>query len=125
VGHPYLDILGHPTGRLLLEREPYPLHLHQVVDAAAAHGVVVEVNAHPSRLDIDWTALRHGLARGLLTALDPDAHDVEGIGDMAYGVGVARKAWATRDHVLNARPLEHVLEHLAARRARALARPLP
>jgi DNA polymerase (family 10) len=114
--NPYVDILGHPTGRLLLSRDPYALDLQRVVGAAAERGVAVEVNAHPQRLDLDWENLRYGLARGMKTAIDPDAHDVDGLDVVEYGVGIARKGGCTADDVLNAWPLERLLEHLAARR---------
>lgn len=115
----FVDIVGHPTGRLLLTRDGYPLHLHRVLDAAAAAGVAVEINAHPMRLDLDPPALRYGLARGMKTAIDPDAHDTAGLHDVDYGIGVARKGWCTADDVLNAWPLERLLDWLRERRARA------
>ena len=115
----WVDILGHPTGRLLLARDPYALDLNRVLDRAAELGVAVEINAHPSRLDLDWRSLRFGLRRGLYTAIDPDAHDTVGLGDMEYGVGVARKGWCDAQRVLNAWPLERLLEHFAARRRAA------
>jgi DNA polymerase (family 10) len=115
----FVDIVGHPTGRLLLTRDGYPLHLHRVLDAAAERGVAVEINAHPMRLDLDPPALRYGLARGMKTAIDPDAHDTAGLHDVDYGIGVARKGWCTVDDVLNAWPLERLLAWLGDRRAKA------
>ncbi len=123
--NPFVDILGHPTGRLLLARDPYPLDLHRILDAAAQRGVAVEINAHPQRLDLDWVHLRYGIARGIKTAIDPDAHDIEGLQDIAYGVGMARKGWCTAEDVLNAWPLERLLDYLADRRRRAGARRSP
>ena len=120
--HPLVDLIGHPTGRLLLARDPYPLELHRVLDAAAESGVAVEINAHPQRLDLDAPALRYGLARGMRTSVNPDAHSVEGLSDVAYGVGIARRGWCRAEDVLNAWPLERLLEHLAARRAAARSR---
>jgi len=120
--NPYVDILGHPSGRLLLARDPYPMDLLAVVAHAAERGTAIEINAHPHRLDLDWRSLRYGKARGLRTAIDPDAHHPDGIDDMAYGLGVARKGWCSRADVLNAWPLERLLEWLALRRERALAR---
>jgi DNA polymerase (family 10) len=119
IENPYLDMLGHVTGRLLLSRDPYPLHLEKVLGSAAERGVAVEINAHPERLDLDPPSLRYGLARGLKTSVNPDAHSTEGLADVRYGVGVARKGWCTPDDVLNAWPLDRLLDHLAARRARA------
>jgi len=117
--NPYLDILGHVTGRLLLARDGYPLDLYRVIDAAAEKGVAVEINAHPERLDPDWSAVRYGLARGMKTSINPDAHSPEGLRDVSYGVTVARKGWCTPAEVLNAWPLEELLDHLASRRARS------
>jgi DNA polymerase (family X) len=121
VRNPYVDILGHPTGRLLLARDPYPVDLFAVIDEAASHGVAVEVNAHPSRLDLDPAALRHGLAEGMKTSIDPDAHAAEELAYVSYGVDTARRGWATRKDVLNAWPLVELLAWLTDRRARALA----
>jgi DNA polymerase (family 10) len=114
--NPFVDTLGHVTGRLLLARDPYPLELHRVLEVAAERGVAVEINSHPQRLDLDPPALRYGLARGMKTSVNPDAHDVEGLSDVRYGVGIARKGWCMPDDVLNAWPLDRLLERLAARR---------
>ncbi len=122
LANPYVDILAHPTGRILLQRDGYPLDLTRVLDAAAERGVAVEVNAHPARLDLDWRDLRYALKRGIKTCINPDAHSVPGLHDVAYGVDVARKAWCGRDEVLNAWPLERLLDHLARRRRVATAR---
>jgi len=116
VSNPYVDTIGHVTGRLLLARDAYPLELHRVLEAAAERGVAVEINSHPQRLDLDAPALRFGLARGLKTSVNPDAHEVEGLAHVEYGIGTARKGWCTRDDVLNALPLDRLLEWLAARR---------
>ena len=115
---PYLDILGHVTGRLLLSREPYALDLPRILETAALHGVAVEINAHPERLDVDWNGVRYGLARGMKTSIDPDAHATDGLRDVTYGVGIARKGWCTPDDVLNAWPLDRLLDHWDARRRR-------
>jgi DNA polymerase (family 10) len=114
--NPYVDVLGHPTGRLLLARDGYPLQLNRILDAAAERGIAVEINAHPSRLDLDWRELRYGLNQGVKTCINPDAHAVEGIRDMEYGVGVARKGWCTAEDALNAWPLDRLLDHLRRRR---------
>ncbi len=112
----YVDILGHPTGRLLLARDPYPVDLRAVVRAAAERHVAVEVNAHPSRLDLDWRELAIGLRNGLLTAINPDAHSPAGIDHVHHGVGIARKGWCTAEQVLNAWPLRRLQDWLKARR---------
>ncbi len=114
--NPHVDVLGHVTGRLLLTRDPYPLDLHCVLDAAARRGVAVEINAHPQRLDLDWRELRYGLARGMKTSINPDAHDTAGLRDVEYGIGIARKGWCTPDDVINAWPLGRFLRHIAERR---------
>jgi DNA polymerase (family X) len=95
--HPHLTILGHATGRLLLRREGYAVDVDAVLDAAAEHGVAVEINADPNRLDVDWRTARYAAERGVLVAINPDAHSVAALGVVAYGVNVARKAWLTAD----------------------------
>jgi DNA polymerase (family 10) len=119
LGNPYVDILGHPTGRLLLARDGYSVDLHRVIDVAIEHNVAIEVNAHPRRLDIDWRHLLYGRERGLKTSVNTDAHSIEGLQNAVYGVGVARKAWCSTEDVLNAWPLDRLLTHLQARRTHA------
>lgn len=118
VSHPLTDILGHPTGRLLLRREGYPLDVDAVLEACAAHGVAVELNANPYRLDLDWRHLRRARELGVLVAINPDAHAVEGLADVRWGVAVARKGGLTPEGCLNALDAEAFLAWLAARRAR-------
>jgi DNA polymerase (family 10) len=108
IANPYVDIVGHPTGRLLLNREGYALDLDAVIDAAAAHGVCIEINAHPSRLDLDWRFLRRARDKGIKIPINPDAHAIDGIDVMRYGVGIARKGWLRASDVLNAFPAEEV-----------------
>jgi DNA polymerase (family 10) len=117
LSHPKVTMLGHVSGRLLLQREPYLFDLEAVLQAAARHGVVVEINANPRRLDLDWRHLRRARELGVLLAINPDAHSTEGLRDIAYGVGVARKGWCTKSDILNARPLPEVLAFLARRKA--------
>ena len=119
VSSPYVDILGHPTGRLLLARDPYPLDLYAVIDAAARNGVAIEINAHPQRLDLDPAGLRHGLSKGMKTSIDPDSHETSGLSDIAYGIDTARRGWCTADDVLNTRSLPDLVEWLRLRRERA------
>jgi len=102
VSNPRVSVLGHPTGRLLLEREGLAADLDAVCDAAAASGCALEINGSPNRLDLGWRQARAAASRGALLAIDPDAHSVRGLGDMAYGVGMARKAWAEPRSILNA-----------------------
>lgn len=115
--NPYATILGHPTGRLLLSREGYPIDMEAVIEAAALRGVAIELNAHPYRLDLDWRLCRRAKERGVMIAVNPDAHSLDGLQDTVYGVGVARKGWLEKDDVLNALSLEEIEEWLAKRKA--------
>lgn len=100
--NPHLTILGHPTGRLLLSRDPYPVDLEQVFQKAASQRVAMEINADPHRLDLDWRMLRRARDLGVVIAIGADAHSRTGIEYMRYGVGMARKGWLSREDVLNA-----------------------
>jgi DNA polymerase (family X) len=115
--NPHLTIIGHPTGRLLLSRDPYGLDLDAVVEKAAATGVALEINADPHRLDLDWRKVRHARARGVAFSIGADAHNVAGLDHVQYGVGIARKGWLGAADVLNARPVEEFLGQAARRRA--------
>jgi DNA polymerase (family X) len=108
IEHPRTTMLGHATGRILLRREGYKVNLAKVIDAAIANRVVVELNAHPNRLDMDWRHWRRAAERGLMTSINPDAHEAAGLTHVAEGVRVARKGWLTREQVLNARDLAGV-----------------
>lgn len=119
--NPYVTFLGHPTGRLLLSREGYPIHLHTVIQEAARLGVAIEINAHPLRLDLDWRFGRFARECGLKVGIFPDAHAVEGLRDVQYGVGVARKAWMRREDVVNAWSLPEVENFLKRRRTAAVS----
>ncbi len=121
IRNPRVTMLGHMTGRLLLAREPYDLDLEQVFREAAAHGVIIELNANPHRLDIDWRHLRRALALGVRISINPDAHSVDGLKDVRIGVGIARKGGARAEQVFNTQSLEDVLAHLSQRRARVAA----
>jgi DNA polymerase (family 10) len=103
--NPHLDLFAHPTGRLLLSREGYAADLEAVFAAAKRHGVVLELNAHPRRLDLDWRHLRRAKELGIRVSIDPDAHQVGGLDDVLYGIGIARKGWLTKEDVLTTRPL--------------------
>ena len=105
VKNPYTSILGHATGRLLLTREGYPLDHQRVIEACAAHDVAIELNANPYRLDMDWRYLRAATRQGVLVSINPDAHSIDELGYMKWGVNVARKGWLTARHCLNAKPL--------------------
>ena len=117
--NPHLAILGHPTGRLLLSRDPYQVDMDAVIAKAIANGVAIEINADPHRLDLDWRLLREARDAGLRISIGADAHNLAGIANVAFGVGIARKGWLTRADVLNTLPVEGFLAHVTARRARA------
>ncbi len=106
VENPFTAILGHPTGRLLLERDPYQVDLDAVIEAAARSNTAIEINASPHRLDLDWRRCRNAKKAGCRFMISPDAHSTEGIGDMTYGVGVARKGWLSKSDVVNCRGLK-------------------
>jgi DNA polymerase (family 10) len=116
---PHTAILGHPTGRLLLSRDAYPLDLDAIFARAADRGVAIEINADPQRLDLDWRAVRRAVAAGVTISLGADAHGVSAIGNMELGVGIARKAWLTRGQVLNVEPVEAFLGFVGRRRSGA------
>lgn len=104
VRNPRVSVLGHPTGRLLLSRDPIAVDIEAVLDAAAESGCAVEINCSPNRLDLDWRFCHGAVDRGILLAIDPDAHSVGEIGLVPYGVGIARKGWVTPAATLNAKP---------------------
>jgi len=114
IENPYTRILGHPTGRLLLSREGYPIDHKKVIDACAANGVAIELNANPYRLDIDWTWIPYALEKGVLISINPDAHSKEGIHDIHFGVLSARKGGLTAAECLNAKSREEFVKWLKA-----------
>jgi DNA polymerase (family 10) len=116
IENPYTTILGHPTGRLLLSRKGYEIDYKKVIDACAANGVVIEINANPLRLDLDWRWHRYALEKDVLLSINPDAHRKEGFHDMHYGVLVARKGGLTTNKCLNAFSLEEITAHFEKRR---------
>jgi len=116
ISNPYVDIIGHPTGRILLSREGYTLDVDAVIDAAADHGVCIEVNADPSRLDLDWRYLHRARDKGIKIPIDPDAHTINGLDNMHYGVGIARKGWLRASDVLNTMQTEEILDFFRSRR---------
>jgi DNA polymerase (family X) len=116
VSNPHLTILGHATGRLLLRRNGYAMDVRAVIDAAAEHGVAVEINADPARLDIDWKNARYAAERGVLVPINPDAHATDALDYVAWGVRVARKGWLAAPQVLNTWDLKDVEDYLAQRK---------
>ncbi len=99
--HPLVTILGHPTGRLLLGREPYELDMVKVLESASRHQKIIEINANPHRLDMDWRWGKRAAELGIKTAVNPDAHNLNGLYDYEIGVGIARKAWFSPENVIN------------------------
>jgi DNA polymerase (family 10) len=114
--NPFVTMLAHPTGRLLLKREPYAVDIPAVLDAAAATGTWVEINAAPKRLDLDWRWWRLAREKGVKCVINPDAHRVERLQDLWFGVGVARKGWLTKDDVVNCLPLGKIETELMRKR---------
>jgi DNA polymerase (family 10) len=112
----HVSILAHPTGRLLLQREGYRVRMDEVLRVAGEEGVVVEINAHPSRLDLDWREAMTARALRLRFAVNPDAHHVSGYDHVRFGVGVARKAWLTRQEIVNTLSADELLALFHARR---------
>lgn len=115
---PTMAILGHPTGRLLLSREPFPMDLDRIFAKAADRGVAIEINADPQRLDLDWRLLRRAVAAGVTISIGADAHSTAGMENLEIGVGIARKGWLRKEDVLNTRPVEGFLAHVGRRRKR-------
>lgn len=118
IENPYTTILGHPTGRLLLSRAGYPLDYKKIIDACASNGVVIEINANPLRLDLDWRWHQYALEKGVMLAINPDAHRNEGFLDMHYGVHIARKGGLSANKCLNALNLEGILGYLTKIKAK-------
>lgn len=119
IANPYTTILGHPTGRLLLRREGYPIDHKTIIDACAARNVVIEINANPWRLDLDWRWVRYALDKGVKLSINPDAHEMDGYADMKYGVLVGRKGGLTKEMTLNAMKREEITAFFADRKAQA------
>ncbi len=116
--HPSVDVLGHPTGRLLLGRPPYEYDMAAVLDAAAANGCAVELNASPHRLDLDATHLAMAKERGLLVSIAADAHSTRALDHLDHGIPIARRAGLSPEDVLNTRSRDELGSWLAARRAK-------
>ena len=117
--NPHVTMLGHLSGRLLLTREAYALDIPAVIDAAARTGTIIELNANPYRLDMDWRWWKRAKERGVKCAINPDAHRTTGLDDLWYGVTQARKGWLERGDVVNCLPLGKIEKALQAKRAGA------
>ena len=113
VANPYTSILGHPTGRLLLSRKGYPVDHTTLIEACAEHNVVLELNAHPRRLDMDWRYIEEAVNKDVLISIDPDAHEIDGFDDCKYGVLVAQKAGLKASQNLSSFDLSEMMEFIA------------
>lgn len=118
IENPYCSILGHPTGRILLERDGYQPDMERVIERAAELGVSIELNADPHRFDLDWRLIRFATERGVRIPINPDAHSPSGLLNIHYGVGVGRKGWLTPRDVLNTLPVDELLAFFAEQRRR-------
>jgi DNA polymerase (family 10) len=116
IENPYTTILGHPTGRLLLRREGYPIDHKAIIDACAKFGVIIEINANPWRLDLDWRWVQYAMEKGVKLSINPDAHEMEGYADMRYGVLVGRKGGLSKDMTFNALSLAEMEDYLKNRK---------
>ena len=116
IENPHVTMLGHLTGRLLLKREPYAVNVPMILDAAAETGTIIELNANPWRLDMDWRWWKLAKEKGVKCAINPDAHSTRGLQCLAFGVRIARKGWLARADVINCLPLAKVSEAIAAKR---------
>lgn len=110
--HPRVTMLGHLTGRLLLEREPYEVDIPAVIEACAENGTVIELNCNPWRLDLDWRWWKHAVSKGVKCAINPDAHRIDQLDYLAFGVRLARKGWLRREDVVNTLDLAGIEEWL-------------
>jgi len=118
MSNPLVTILAHPTGRLLLKREPYQIDIPAILDAAAETGIWVELNAAPKRLDLDWRWWPLAKEKGVKCVINPDAHRTERLRDLWFGIGIARKGWLTKTDVMNCLPLGKIERALRAKRTR-------
>jgi DNA polymerase (family 10) len=116
IRNPYTTILAHPTGRLLLAREPYAIDMMLIIDEASRSKVAIELNAHPYRLDIDWRLCKYAKEKGVKIAINPDAHEEKGLKDTYYGVGIGRKGWLEPENILNAMDLGDMKSFLERRK---------
>jgi DNA polymerase (family 10) len=105
-------MLGHPTGRLLLERDGYPVNMVDVINAASDYGKIIELNSHPMRFDIDWRYCKYAKEKGVKISINPDAHNLSDLKNIFYGVGIARKGWLEKSDVINTRNQKYVSKFL-------------
>jgi DNA polymerase (family 10) len=125
ISNPFTTILGHATGRLLLKRPGYPIDHQAVIDACAAYGVIIEINANPWRLDLDWRWVPYAIQQNVWLSINPDAHHQDEVHNMYYGILIGRKGGLTQQHTFNALSRDAVEEHFQKRKAAALAQVRP
>lgn len=118
IENPYTTILGHPSGRLLLSRKGYPVDFRKVIDACAANGVAIEINANPLRLDMDWRWHQYAIEKDVMLSVNPDAHRTTGFYDMHYGVLAARKGGVQPENCLNTYSREEISKWFSAKKSR-------
>lgn len=116
IENPYTTMLGHLTGRLLLSRDPYKLDIPKIIDACVANDKIIELNAYPSRLDMDWRFWIQAKERGLKCSINPDAHSIHDLNNCHYGVNIARKGWIKKKDVINTLDLKQMIEFLRKRK---------
>jgi DNA polymerase (family 10) len=116
IENPYTTILGHPTGRLLLSRKGYPIDHKKIIDACAANHVVLELNASPYRLDIDWHWISYAIEKNVMISINPDAHNLEGIDDIKFGVASARKGFLNASRCFNNKGLNEIGKYFLEKR---------
>ena len=116
--NPYVTIIGHPTGRLMGQREAYPLDLEAVCRAAKDTGTALEINSYPKRLDLNDHMARRARELGVMLAVDTDAHSTDQLDQMRFGIGVARRAWVEPEGLLNCLTLPELKRWIAKKRAR-------
>ncbi|MFT4095009.1 MAG: helix-hairpin-helix domain-containing protein [Niabella sp.] len=122
IENPFTTILGHPTGRLLLSRNGYPINHQKIIDACAANSVVIEINANPHRLDLDWQWIDYAIEKNVLLSIDPDAHNIEGLYDIRYGVLASQKGGLTAAHNLSSFSLFQFEDYIQKTKAAKLQR---
>ncbi len=116
ISNPFVTILGHMTGRLLLSRKGYPLDHKKIIDTCATNRIAIEINAHPRRLDMDWRWIEYAIEKNVLLSINPDAHNLDGFNDIRYGVLAAQKGGLTKEHNLSSFSLKQFEEYLSNRR---------
>lgn len=118
ISNPFTSILGHMTGRLLLSRNGYPVKHEKIIDACARHNVVIELNAHSRRLDMDWRHIPTALEKGVLISIDPDAHTADAFSDIKYGVLAAQKGGLTAKNNLSSFTLQQFEDFVLQQKAK-------